>query len=100
MLNANAPDPILGRCVVPADGMIIECSDDFEMDRGLMTGDHRVRGTTEPSNDSVLASPNVALLGTEVTSGSATCVAINVGSYCEFVKKHYIGKSPQYPANS
>lgn len=89
-LDVAQPDDALQRCVPPADIQLIECSDDFETDRSILTGNRElIRGSTEPSEENVLYAKNVALLGTEVVKGKATGVVVNVGNSTEWVKAKY-----------
>ena len=75
--------------IIPADLIILECSEGFEMDRSILNGPASLQGSSEPSQESVLAAANTALLGSRVNRGTATCVAFNVGNYTEWVKMKY-----------
>lgn len=75
--------------IIPADLVILECSADFEMDRSILGGSPSLKGSSEPSQESILAANNTALLGSRVNRGTATCVTINVGNYTEWVKMKY-----------
>lgn len=89
LLDVNDKDDELQKSMIPADAMLFECSDDFEMDRTQLTGASRVKGSIAESNDSIKAATNVALLGTEVISGTAKGVVIGVGNHTEWVKSKY-----------
>lgn len=87
-LDSSVKDEATGRSLIPADCVLLEATDDFEMDRSILTGEI-VKGTTEPSSESFLAATNTGLLGTEVTKGSAVAVVVNVGDFTEWVKLKY-----------
>jgi len=88
-LDSSIKDEGTGRSIIPADCVILECSDDFLMDRSILTGDAKVKGSSEPSSESFLAANNTGLLGTDIISGHAIAVVVNVGDFTEWVKLKY-----------
>ena len=65
---------------VPADMRILEASPDLKFDRSVLTGEvEEVSGLVETKEPNYLEAQNIALLGTHVTNGSATCIVVLTG---------------------
>ncbi|KAG5638701.1 hypothetical protein H0H81_010926 [Sphagnurus paluster] len=66
---------------VPADMRLIQTSGDVRFDRAVLTGEsEEVEGSIEAKNETFLEAPNIALMGTHVTNGSAKGVVVLTGS--------------------
>ena len=65
---------------VPADMRILEASPDLKFDRSVLTGEvEEVSGLADTKEPNYLEAQNIALLGTHVCNGSATCVVVLTG---------------------
>ncbi|KAG6815866.1 hypothetical protein H0H87_010656 [Tephrocybe sp. NHM501043] len=65
---------------VPADMRLIETSNDVRFDRAVLTGEsEEIEGSTEDMGETFLEAPNIALMGTHVTNGSAKGVVVLTG---------------------
>ncbi|CEJ02702.1 hypothetical protein RMCBS344292_16699 [Rhizopus microsporus] len=65
---------------VPADLRLIQVSDDLKFDRSVLTGESDpIPGTIEDTDDNVLETHNVAMMGTHVLNGSGIGVVVSTG---------------------
>lgn len=65
---------------IPADLRLIEVSDDLKFDRSVLTGESEaIPGTVDLTDDNVLESHNVAMMGTHCLNGSAVGVVVSIG---------------------
>ena len=84
----SATDLVVGDIVkisvgnkVPVDMRLLSTSGDVRFDRSMLTGEsEEVEGATDMTEQNFLETRNVALMGTLVTNGSATGIAILTGS--------------------
>ncbi|KAG6841610.1 hypothetical protein C0991_009035 [Blastosporella zonata] len=66
---------------VPADMRLIETSNDVRFDRAVLTGEsEEVEGSTEDMGETFLEAPNIALMGTHVTNGTAKGIVVLTGA--------------------
>ncbi|CAK7226333.1 hypothetical protein SBRCBS47491_006194 [Sporothrix bragantina] len=66
---------------VPADLRIISHSGDLRFDRSMLTGEpDEIEGTVDTTDNNILESRNIALMGTMVVNGSGVGVVILTGS--------------------
>ncbi|EXJ76660.1 sodium/potassium-transporting ATPase subunit alpha [Cladophialophora psammophila CBS 110553] len=66
---------------VPADIRLIKTIGDTRFDRSAMTGEsEEVEASLDPTDDNILESRNMALMGTVVTNGTATGIVIFTGA--------------------
>jgi sodium/potassium-transporting ATPase subunit alpha len=65
---------------IPADLRLVEVSDDLKFDRSVLTGESdAIPGTVDATDDNVLESHNVAMMGTHCLNGSAIGVVVSIG---------------------
>jgi sodium/potassium-transporting ATPase subunit alpha len=65
---------------VPADIRLIQVSNDLKFDRAVLTGESEaVEGSTSCTDDNILESKNIALMGTHVVNGNGVGVVILTG---------------------
>lgn len=65
---------------VPADLRLIQVSNDLKFDRAVLTGESEaVDGTTACTDDNILESKNIALMGTHVVNGNGLGIVILTG---------------------
>ncbi|RCI05193.1 hypothetical protein CU098_001984 [Rhizopus stolonifer] len=65
---------------IPADLRLIRVSDDLKFDRSVLTGESEaIPGTVDATDDNVLESHNVAMMGTHCLNGSAVGVVVSTG---------------------
>jgi sodium/potassium-transporting ATPase subunit alpha len=65
---------------IPADLRLVEISDDLKFDRSVLTGESEaIPGTVDATDDNVLESHNVAMMGTHCLNGSAVGVVVAIG---------------------
>ncbi|KAI7889875.1 uncharacterized protein EV154DRAFT_423062 [Mucor mucedo] len=65
---------------IPADLRLVEVSDDLKFDRSVLTGESdAIPGTVEATDDNVLETHNVAMMGTHCLNGSAVGVVVSIG---------------------
>lgn len=65
---------------VPADVRLIQVSDDLKFDRSVLTGESEpIPGTVDATDENVLETHNVALMGTHVLNGSGVGVIVSIG---------------------
>ncbi|KAI7904029.1 uncharacterized protein BX663DRAFT_485506 [Cokeromyces recurvatus] len=65
---------------IPADLRLIEASDDLKFDRSVLTGESEpIPGTVDATDDNVLETHNVAMMGTHCLNGSAVGVVVSIG---------------------
>ncbi|KAI8328114.1 hypothetical protein BC941DRAFT_445644 [Chlamydoabsidia padenii] len=65
---------------IPADIRLLQVSDDLKFDRSVLTGESdAIPGTVEATDDNVLESHNMAMMGTHCLNGNATGVVISIG---------------------
>lgn len=66
---------------VPADLRLIQVSNDLKFDRAVLTGESEaVDGTTACTDDNILESKNIALMGTHVVNGNGLGIVILTGN--------------------
>ncbi|KAG6839845.1 hypothetical protein C0991_011119 [Blastosporella zonata] len=66
---------------VPADMRMIETSNDVRFDRAVLTGEsEEVEGSIDDMGQTFLEAPNIALMGTHVTNGTAKGVVVLTGA--------------------
>jgi sodium/potassium-transporting ATPase subunit alpha len=67
---------------IPADLRLVQVSDDLKFDRSVLTGESdAIPGTVDATEDNVLESHNVAMMGTHCLNGSAVGVVVNIGDH-------------------
>ncbi|CAO3641027.1 unnamed protein product [Mucor fragilis] len=65
---------------IPADLRLVQVSDDLKFDRSVLTGESdAIPGTVDATDDNVLESHNVAMMGTHCLNGSAVGVVVSIG---------------------
>ncbi|KAI7889874.1 uncharacterized protein EV154DRAFT_603696 [Mucor mucedo] len=65
---------------IPADLRLIQVSDDLKFDRSVLTGESdAIPGTVDATDDNVLETHNVAMMGTHCLNGSAVGVVVSIG---------------------
>lgn len=65
---------------IPADLRLVQVSDDLKFDRSVLTGESdAIPGTVDATDDNVLESHNVAMMGTHCVNGSAVGVVVSIG---------------------
>ncbi|GAA5813534.1 hypothetical protein MFLAVUS_007013 [Mucor flavus] len=65
---------------IPADLRLVEVSDDLKFDRAVLTGESdAIPGTVDFTDDNVLETHNVAMMGTHCLNGSAVGVVVSIG---------------------
>ncbi|KAI8642277.1 hypothetical protein BD408DRAFT_443634 [Parasitella parasitica] len=65
---------------IPADMRLIQASDDLKFDRSVLTGESdAIPGSVDATDDNVLESHNVAMVGTHCLNGSAVGVVVSIG---------------------
>ncbi|KAI8099726.1 uncharacterized protein BX664DRAFT_355122 [Halteromyces radiatus] len=65
---------------IPADIRLVQVSDDLKFDRSILTGESdAIPGTVDATDDNVLESHNMAMMGTHCLNGQATGVVISIG---------------------
>ncbi|KAF1801111.1 hypothetical protein FB192DRAFT_1429110 [Mucor lusitanicus] len=65
---------------IPADLRLVQVSDDLKFDRSVLTGESdAIPGTVDATDDNVLESHNVAMMGTHCLNGSAVGVVVAIG---------------------
>lgn len=66
---------------VPADLRLLQVSNDLKFDRAVLTGESEaVEGSTACTDDNILESKNIALMGTHVINGNAVGVVVLTGN--------------------
>lgn len=65
---------------VPADLRLVEVSDDLKFDRSVLTGESdAIPGSVDYTDENVLETHNVAMMGTHCLNGSAVGVVVSIG---------------------
>ncbi|KAI9472200.1 MAG: hypothetical protein EXX96DRAFT_642713 [Benjaminiella poitrasii] len=65
---------------IPADLRLIEASDDLKFDRSVLTGESEaIPGVVDETDDNVLETHNVAMMGTHCLNSSAVGVVVFIG---------------------
>lgn len=65
---------------IPADLRLVEVSDDLKFDRSVLTGESdAIPGSVDFTDDNVLETHNVAMMGTHCLNGSAVGVVVSIG---------------------
>ncbi|CAO3600084.1 unnamed protein product [Absidia cylindrospora] len=65
---------------IPADIRLLQVSDDLKFDRSVLTGESEaIPGSIDATNDNVLESHNMAMMGTHCLNGNGTGVVISIG---------------------
>ena len=65
---------------IPADLRLVQVSDDLKFDRSVLTGESdAIPGTVEHTDNNVLETHNVAMMGTHCLNGSAVGVVVSIG---------------------
>lgn len=65
---------------VPADLRLLQVSNDLKFDRAVLTGESEaVEGSTACTDDNILESKNIALMGTHVVNGNGVGVVVLTG---------------------
>lgn len=65
---------------VPADLRLVQVSDDLKFDRSVLTGESdAIPGTVDFTDDNVLETHNVAMMGTHCLNGSAVGIVVSIG---------------------
>lgn len=65
---------------VPADLRLVEVSDDLKFDRSILTGESdAIPGSVDYTDENVLETHNVAMMGTHCLNGSAVGVVVAIG---------------------
>jgi len=76
--------------MIPADAVIFECSDDFQMDRSRLRSDlGSIKGSVTSTDEDPVLSGNTALMGTLVTAGWAKAVVFAVGNHTHWSRIKY-----------
>jgi sodium/potassium-transporting ATPase subunit alpha len=65
---------------VPADLRLVEVSDDLKFDRSVLTGESEaIPGTINATDDNVLETHNIAMMGTHCLNGSGVGIVVSTG---------------------
>jgi sodium/potassium-transporting ATPase subunit alpha len=65
---------------IPADLRLVQVTDDVKFDRSILTGESdAIPGTVDATDDNVLETHNVAMMGTHCVNGSAIGVVTSTG---------------------
>jgi sodium/potassium-transporting ATPase subunit alpha len=67
---------------VPADLRLLQVSNDLKFDRAVLTGESEaIEGSIHCTDDNILESKNIALMGTHVVNGNGVGVVVLTGMY-------------------
>lgn len=65
---------------VPADLRLLQVTNDLKFDRSVLTGESEaIEGSTACTDDNILESKNIALMGTHVLNGNGVGIVVLVG---------------------